>query len=81
LIVIVQRLAGHSISVTPLLNRAIVEATGFGQLAIERNGLCGAGVEPVFKILFDYNFSTHCGSRLNRDAALAKLKAVLVTLF
>jgi hypothetical protein len=38
-------------------------------------------IEPVFEVLLDYNPVSHCGSRVNRDAALVRLVAMLVTLF
>src|SRR5262249_1167260 len=59
------------------LNGGIVEAAGFGQLAIHRDNLCGGRIEPEFEVLLDYNLVSHCGSRLYRDAALVRLITVL----
>src|SRR5262245_35683916 len=81
LIAIVDRCVRDAISIATLLNCGVVEATGFGQLAIQRENLSGGRVEPVFEVLLDYNQVSHCGSRLCRDAALVRLVTVLVALF
>src|SRR5262249_30868852 len=81
LIAIVDRFVRDAVSVAALLNGGVVEAAGFGQLAIQRDNLSVGGIEPVFEVLLDYNQVSHCGSRLYRDAALVRLVTVLVALF
>src|SRR5262245_10718703 len=76
LIAIVDRVVRDAISVATLLNCSVVEAAGFGQLAIQRDNLSGGRIESVFEVLLDYNPVSHCGSRLYRDAALVRLVAV-----
>jgi len=76
LIAIVDRFIRDAIGVATLLNSGVVEAAGFGQLAINRDNLSGVRIEPLFEVLLEYNPVSHCGSRLNRDAALVRLVTV-----
>src|SRR5262249_22732690 len=76
LIAIVDRFVRDAIGVAALLNGGVVEAAGFGQLAIQRDNLSVGRIEPVFEVLLDYNPVSHCGSRLYRDAVLVRLVTV-----
>jgi hypothetical protein len=51
LIAIAQGFTGDAIGIAALLKGGIVEAAGFGQLAIERGNLRAGRVEPIFEIL------------------------------
>jgi hypothetical protein len=76
LIAIVDRFVRDAIGVATLLNGGVVEAAGFGQLAIHRDNLSGGGIEPIFEVLLDNNPVSHCGLRIYRDAALVRLVTV-----
>ncbi len=65
-----------AIGVATLLNGGVVEAAGFGKLVIKSDNLSAGRIKPVFKVLFDYNPVSHCGSGLDRDAALVRLVTV-----
>src|SRR5262245_12665272 len=76
LIAIVDRFVRDAIGVATLLNGGVVEAAGFGQLAIQRDNLSVGRIESVFEVLLDYNLVSHCGSPLYREAALVRLVTV-----
>src|SRR5262249_24378067 len=76
LIAIVDRYMRDAISVATLLNGGVVEAAGFGQLAIQRGNLSGGQVERVFENLLDYNLVRHFRAYFCPDAALFRLVTV-----
>ena len=51
LIAIAEGFTGGAVGIAALLKGGVVEAAGFGQLAVERDGLRDGRVEPVFEIL------------------------------